>query len=742
MTGTNNNSSGMFDPYGLNEMLVQYLSNLQGQQPTLANNDFARETKLEVEKSVKDVSKMTEEEIKKAVKQLENLFTSIFGRSSNAHKFFDQFALQMLQVSKQMSMSTTLFSNLSTSAGSLLMQLSKAGNLGFYNLDKKGIDKNLPAQQIMAALLPEMGKKLDSVADKLLAFFGEDRKNYKTKSRQFIEDLVEGLGRSKFVGGAITDLIRLATLFGASWLKNFGPLGKALAVGLVALGPIIGAKIADILLKGLTTGLGNILKSSMLGLGALLRATILSVTNKNLLGLAMQGKTLGGSVVNGLSRGNLALGSFLAAGAVGAMAIDTFKQEGGRNKAAGVALGTGSLALGASGLAALIGGAFASAVLPIALPVAAIATGIGLIVKFWPRITEWFGKILEKLGLIANKDKDRTFKSGGITPFENLNRDYAGEKGASLKSKALWNTLGEKDLAAWEKADKQSAIVNEVGAITNFGQMTQQQAGREMERLRKENPIAWSNLYEYIPFEGVNGKVYGKRSDFGTDLISPDGKGFYMAKGSMERMDKANEALRKMGYSGSMQFTGGIATAGNIKTLQASPHRLTGKGHDSPYGAKFDIGQSSINTIINAQGKKASASIIDKVIRAGWENANIRSEGDHRDVTWIPAWVRTHVRDEKEQKIEAPKKSIAITQNSKITEEDKNPEEISKPQTIGKQSSDNILFDNPLADQIKKLHAMSGSNNDYIDFTGNRDTNTYVKQAVIRLPFYSYEQQR
>lgn len=742
MAGTINNNSGMFDPFGLSEMLAQYLSNLQDQQPTLANNDFARETKLEVEKSVKDVSKMTEEEIKKAVKQLENLFTSIFGRSSNAHKFFDQFALQMLQVSKQMSMSTTLFSNLSTSAGSLLMQLSKAGNLGFYNLDKKGIDKNLPAQQIMAALLPEVGKKFDSVADKLIAFFGEDRKNYKTKSRQFIEDLVEGLGRSKFVGGAITDLIRLATLFAASWLKNFGPLGKALAVGLVALGPIIGAKIADILLKGLTTGLGNILKSSVLGLGALLRATILSVTNKNLLGLAMQGKTLGGSVVNGISRGNLALGSFLAAGAVGAMAVDTFKQEGGRNKTAGVALGAGSLALGASGLAALIGGAFATAVLPIALPVAAIATGIGLIVKFWPQITEWFGKILEKLGLIANKDKDKTFKSGGITPFENLNRDYAGEKGASLKSKTPWNTLGEKDLAAWEKADKQSAVVNEVGAITDFGQMTQQQAGREMERLRKENPIAWNNLYEYIPFEGVNGKVYGKKSDFGTDLISPDGKGFYMAKGSMERMDRANEELRKMGYSGSMQFTGGIATAGNIETLQASPHRLTGKGHDSPYGAKFDIGQSSINTIINAQGRRASASIIDKAIRAGWENADISPEGDHRDVTWIPAWVRTHVREEKSQKAEASKKSIAIEENKNTSKEDKKAEEINKPKSLVDQNPDNKLWNNPITKQAQKLTAMNANNDGFIDFTGNRNTNSYVKRAVLGLPFYSYEQQR
>lgn len=253
------NDNGMFDPYGLSDMLTQYLSNLQGQQPDLANNTFARETKEEIEKNVKNVARMTEEEIKKSVKQLENLFTSVFGRSSNAHKFFEMFGKELEQLSKQMSISTTLFSNLSTSAGSLLMQLSRAGNMGMYNLNKKGLDKNLPAQQLMSALLPEMGKKFDSAIDKLLNFFVADKDSRKTRMRQFREDLVDGLAKSKFFGGAIMDLIKLGALFVGSWLKDKGTIGKVLAVALIAAAPVIGAAIALAISGAMVTGIVKVM---------------------------------------------------------------------------------------------------------------------------------------------------------------------------------------------------------------------------------------------------------------------------------------------------------------------------------------------------------------------------------------------------------------------------------------------------------------------------------------------------
>lgn len=731
------NNGGMFDPYGLNEMLAQYLSNLQGQQPSLANNDFTRETKEEVEKSVKDVKKMTEDEIKRSIKQLESLFTSVFGRSSNARKFFEQFEGQMVQLSKQMSVSTTLFSNLSTSAGSLLMQLSRAGNLGFFNLNKKGIEKNLPAQQIMAALLPGMEKKLDSVTDKLLAFFQSDSEKKKVQQKQFGEDLIEGLARSKFVGGAITDLIRLVTLFAGSWLKNFGPLGKALAVGLVALGPVIGAAIANILVKSLTSAITNVFKVGMLGLGTLLKATIMSFTNRALLTSTLQGApTIARGSITG---GNLAVGSFLAAGALGVSAANTWKQDGTRNKWAGGIMGLGSAAFGTAGIASLLAPLFPllAPVAPIALAVGAIAAGIGLIVKFWPQITDFFKSILSFLGIIVDKDKNGGYSGGAPSFFENINKDFSGQKGTVLKSKTKYHPqLSENELAAWKKADETKASVNELGAITNFGQMTQQQAGREMERLRKENPTAWNKLYEYIPFEGVNGRIYGKKENFGTDLISPDGKGFYMAKGSMERMDKANAFLESQGYKGSLQFSGGIATAGNIQELQASPHKLTGKGHDSPYGAKFDIGQSSISQVINAQGAKASYSLIDKAIKTGWENAKIRSEGDHRDVLWVPGTIRTAVRESKENKVQSSSKSIKP--NVPIEEEGKQPskteKETVKPQTVAEKHQDNILFNN------SATRAMDRFVKSRIDYTGSEGAESAVLKKGVWMMNYSPEQ--
>lgn len=730
-----NNNNGMFDPYGLEEMFSRFANVLQGQNETLANNEFARETKEKIEQDIKNVSKMTEDEIRKAVKLIETLFISVFGRNSNVHKFFGQFTDEMLKVSKNLDVSSTLFANRITSASSLLMQLSRSGNAGFFNLNKKGLDKNVTAQQLMTALLPEMGKKMDSVADKLIAFFGEERKNSKTKTRQFIEDLIEGLSRSKFIGGAFTDLIRLATFFAASWVKQFGPLGKALAVGLVALGPVIGLKIADVLTKALVNGLTNVVKASFVGLGTLLKGLFLSYTNKELLTSTLRGAP---TVARGsINAGNLALGSFLAAAGVGAIAADTWKQSGTRNKWAGGIMGLGAAGFGTAGFASLLTPLFPllAPVAPIALAVAGIATGVGLIVKFWPQIMDFFKGILQFLGLIAKEDKENGGYAGGApTVFENLNKDFAGERGVKLKSKSANQELSARDLEAWNKANKTQAIIGGDGSIRNFGQMTQQQAGREMERLRKENPEAWNRLYEYIPFEGVNGKIYGNKSDFGTDLISPDGKGFYMAKGSMARMDAANAALESKGYRGTLTFSGGIATAGNFDTLQASPHKLTGKGHDSPYGAKFDIGQSSINQAINERGQRASLATVDWAIKQGWENAHISNEGNHRDVLWVSGDTRTSVRDAKKNRedwMEAARKTIAVRRDELLKEEQKAKAEDSE-------GGINIT-ENEKALISKKYQALDTAKQDLKTlqdqpasfFTGNDSVSRILKDTII-----------
>ena len=666
----NSNNGNMFDPYDFGPIFAQIAQNFGNNGSSLANNEFTQELFQKLDGLFENVNELNKKDINKAFDLVLAMLRSIYGNSSELTNAMKMAKDEVKSMSSKQAISDKLIANIITGAVDRIvhasMQAAQHGEKGALNVanpkDKASADR------LAQIFQTQLQKTVDSAVDKVLNFLGTDRQQQKTRMKQFGEDLIEGLAKSKFVGGAITDLIRLATFFAASWLKNFGPLGKALAVGLVALGPIIGTAIANILVKSLTSTLTNVFKVGLLGLGTLLKATILSFTNRELLTSTLRGAP---TVARGaISNGNLAVGSFLAATAVGAAAVNTWKEGGTRNKWAGGIMGLGSAAFGTAGIASLLAPLLPALapIAPIAIAVAAIATGVGLVVKFWPQIMDFFKSILGFLGLIAKKDKDGGYKGGAPTLGEELSGDFRGQKGTVLRSKTKYHPqLSENELAAWKKANETSASVNELGAITNFGQMTQQQAGREMERLRKENPTAWNKLYEYIPFEGVNGKIYGTKDVFKTDLISPDGKGFYMAKGSMERMDKANAFLESQGYAGRMTFSGGIATAGNIETLQASPHRLTGKGHDSPVGAKFDIGQQSINQVVNSKGSRASLSLIDRAIREGWENADISPEGDHRDVYWVSGKVRTEVRENKEAEAQSSKTSI----KPKVVEESK-----------------------------------------------------------------------
>lgn len=744
-----NNNGNMFDSYGIEKMLEMINDNFQ-QNQSLAKNDFAEQ----MLKQILDVTKvgnakqLEKKDIQAAFKDvLSPLLKSAFGGGSELTNYLKILQTTIEQMAEKQAISAELLANMMSGGVSLGYSTSEraiasgVGNKPF-NIDSKtakGSDTAKLLESIFGS--SKLAKRIDSFQDKLLSFFGEDRATRKSRTRQFIEDLADGLGRSKWIGGVFMDLIKLASYFAANWLKQFGTVGKALAVGVIALAPILGTVIANILTKALVNGLGNLLKAGLLGLGTLFKSTFLSFANKSLLTASLQGRA-GASAITGVKAGNLALGSFMAAAGVGMLAADSFKKEGGREKTAGAVLGLGSLGFGTAGMASLLAPLLPALapVAPIALAVASIATGIGLIVKFWPQIMDFFRFIGEKLGLIADKDKDEGYKGGAPTIFENINKDFAGEKGTSLKSKSAGRELSASDLAAWKRADETKAVVGADGSIRNFGQMTQQQAGREMERLRKENPEAWNNLYEYIPF----GK-YGDKADFGTDLISPDGKGFYAAKGSMARMDAANAYLESKGYRGTMKFSGGIATAGNIETYQASPHKLTGKGHDSPYAAKMDIGQRSIEQVVNARGQRASMSLIDEAIKSekAWSGAKVVNEGDHRDILWVSGGTRNIVRgakDNKQQWVEAAKQTIAVRKEEWMKEEAEAQKGDSEG---GKTITENEL---QKIEEKRKAYVQASKDLDNIKsqpstfFTGNEMVSSVLKDSLI-LQQYQKQQQ-
>ena len=669
----------LFDSTGLKQIFQMLLDQSNNQPETLAKNAVTDDILKVIRETAKDSNKITEKEVDKVTKTILTELRTMFGGNAaltSYVKLMTELLKDMANRDKglnEVEMTNRIIASLSNMFQASYDAKRSGQGTVLVNYESSKAKGDSGAQKLIATFIPQHLVKINSAIEKVLDFWNEHRAGEKARQRRFVDDLVEGLAKSKWVGGVLMDLVKLASYFAASWLKQFGTLGKVLAVGVIAAAPLIGTIIANVLTKALVGGITNVLKAGLLGLGTLLKATFMSFTNRELLTSTLRGAptVAKGSITNG----SLAVGSFLAAGAVGMMAADSFKQGDTRNKWAGGILGLGSLGFGAAGLASSLAPLFPllAPIAPIALAVAAVATGVGMIVKFWPQIVGFFEKILQWLGIMAKEDEKGGYKGGAPTVFENLNKDFSGEKGVNLKSRKEGKELSAKELEAWNRANFQTeAKVGADGAILNFGQMTQQRAGLEMERIRKENPEAWDKLYEYIPFEGVNGKIYGNKSDFGTDLISPDGKGFYAAKGSMARMDAANAYLESKGYQGAMQFTGGIATAGNFETLQASPHKL--KGHDSPYAAKFDIGQRSINQVVNNRGQRASLALIDEAIKSegAWSGATVRNEGDHRDVYWVSGDIRSNVREGKEAKketIEAARKSIAVLREDWLKEE-------------------------------------------------------------------------
>ena len=121
---------------------------------------------------------------------------------------------------------------------SMNANISNMVNSGVLDISKKGAQNNVLAQLLKGGFLSPVTNTITSFQDKLMSFLNMEKGQEKTKKRQFVEDLVEGLARSKFVGGALSDFIKLGALFIASWVKDKGTWGKILAVGLVAAAPI------------------------------------------------------------------------------------------------------------------------------------------------------------------------------------------------------------------------------------------------------------------------------------------------------------------------------------------------------------------------------------------------------------------------------------------------------------------------------------------------------------------------
>ena len=245
----------MADGYGIGR-LEDYIDSIRDDGAVFEIQNLSKE----VQEILRDLTKLIDQTVKgdiptqQELKELQKAFYSYIQSSQTTTKETRNYVSQMF---------SQLFVRIdkldkNRLAHSFNANLSNMVRSGVLDVNKKSAEKNILAQLLKAGFVSPLTKSVETFQDKLMSFLNIEKSQEKTKRRQFTEDLVEGLSRSKFFGGALTDLIRLGTLFVASWLKNKGTLGKVLAVALVAAGPVIGAALAGFITKALLGGLAKL----------------------------------------------------------------------------------------------------------------------------------------------------------------------------------------------------------------------------------------------------------------------------------------------------------------------------------------------------------------------------------------------------------------------------------------------------------------------------------------------------
>ena len=240
----------MADGFGIDK-LEDYIDSLRDGGVTFEIQNLSKE----VQEVLKYISKMWDQSVKGDVptqKELKELKKglSLFLQSSKTTTTETRTYLTMLFNRLERSLDKLDKNRFMHSANA---NISNMVNSGVLDPSKKGAQDNILAKLLDKGYVSPVVKEITSFQDKLMSFLGMERSQEKTRRRQFTEDLVEGLSRSKFLGGALGDLIRLGALFIGSWLKDKGPLGKALAVGLIAAAPVIATAITGAIIKGMTT---------------------------------------------------------------------------------------------------------------------------------------------------------------------------------------------------------------------------------------------------------------------------------------------------------------------------------------------------------------------------------------------------------------------------------------------------------------------------------------------------------
>lgn len=485
-------------------------------------------------------------------------------------------------------------------------------------LNMKKAQNNPEAQEFLKGVRAELATliSMDSRVSKLAYLFETDIAGRKGRVRRFTEDLIEGLGRSKFVGGALSDMFRLLTYFAATYVKSIPLIGKPLAAILVALGSL-GPSLVNGIISGITQALSMILFSRLGGKAG-------SAIFDKLFGGV--GKLFSGGVIaklfSGIFGGRV---SGKAASTVGTLVMDgkTLYTSTESLRKAGVATSSASRAGAGAGIARVLGafgkitpwfGRIFGVVSKFLGPIGWILTGIQLAVllfKNWDKVMGTIKNGWEKITSGSFWSNIWDSIRDAFTGFGNNGGNNGGaafqEKHPVLAKvgsffKNTWNDLtGKKEdipypigVASPTVTETHGLLKLDQGGVPlNLQSLNQWNAMTQMEAYRKSNKSLFDSYYEIVP-EGLASVQANFKNDLAMrDEDNKNRKGAVLYRGASQDLLAAREAItevfKQSGMSPSeaaqkasmLAYTSGIATG--------SSSHSKGGGHSSPLGYGFDL---------------------------------------------------------------------------------------------------------------------------------------------------------
>lgn len=247
----NGDDGNLFDPYGL-ERLLEVVQEIRDRGVVLNTDKMSAPLKEVVDSLYKKVQQGVQNRGKIDPKEIKPLVDSIINTlrdTGMATKGLMGYSKELRTVLEKLAEKGDLDED--KLVHMFVASISNMFKTGIMDPNKKTAKDDYTSKLIAAAFSDKQVKAINSLRDAVMYIWGQQQGQEKTKKRQFIEDLVTGLSQSKFFGGAIMDFVKLVIYMVGSWLKDKGPLGKALTVALVAGAPVIATAIARAIIGGM-----------------------------------------------------------------------------------------------------------------------------------------------------------------------------------------------------------------------------------------------------------------------------------------------------------------------------------------------------------------------------------------------------------------------------------------------------------------------------------------------------------